>query len=590
MPPAQMHVSPSLKFNDIAPAQMKTLLQYYNIFVSHYPSSINRKASFVTELKRLFNYHFTVQLSNAVEQRALAERLLVLTIRPRLKQDQLVLRRTADQLNLFYLGDARRFEAQAQDDLNHNSSYERIVNIADPTVLKAQLDEIGKSIDTALLRLRAQGRIPEHHLATMAVKRANIAFPCLYYLPESGQPDLLQLRPFITPSRYAPIKPLAYYLDDLLRPLFESSTQSTLVLNGMDFIGKLAHFDEYSLLPQTIFATFKVIDVYMRVSHDSIGQALGRFLTHALTGNRLQSLTIETIQELVGLVLRNNLFTYNDHLYRHVRGSPVSLPLTRTLVNIYLHDWQMTFVKHLNLQSDLYLRYHDTAFVAWQQPLERLQAVLQELDRKHPDLHIDYTIGTTVHFLGVQVENQLGQLHTRVYRDPNMPRLALPFVIGHPRLLYRQWYQWALTRSARYCTSMEEFDHERIQVEMTLLAQGFSLEFVELGMNTFLKKYFAVDLLTSPDDRHYSALRQRLFGLIPLEKQHHQKQEEWKLKKQLVHLQYLYDWGPRCQFNQQFKLLWFSHIANDPILKNKELKLKLDALHCYPLNILLSKY
>lgn len=584
VPPGQMHVSPSLNFNDLANTQMKPLLQQIHAFFNQYQIGISRKAGFLTELKRIFNQYFHVSLPNSIEQRATAERQLILSIRQQLERDQLILRRTADQMNLFYLANADEFHVQSQAYINRTSSFERISNMT-----QVKLEEICQSIDTSLLQLRQQSRIQENHLSKMSVKRINLALPHLYFLPESGQHDLPILHPIVSSCRYCPVKRLSTYLDGLLRPLYESNTQSVIVMNGMDFIGKLARFDEYSLLPQTIFATFNIINLFMNVSHDRIEEALGRFLTNALPGNRHQNLTIETIQQLVKLVLRNNIFTYDNHLYRFVKGSPLSLPLTRTLVNIYLHEWQGTLINQMNLQDEMYVRYHDHVFLAWQRSSERLEILLKELNQKHEDIHIDYTIGSCVHFLGVHIENQSGRLYTRVHRDLNQPRLTLPYVIGHPRLLYRQWYQWMLARAIRYCTSMEDFDFERINVEMTLLSNGFSLEFIQLSMNTFLKKYFAVDLLTSYDTRQYTVLRQRLFGLIQLDKQHYQKQQQWKWNNQIVHLQYLYDWGQRCKFNEQFRILWFTHVINDPILKNRDLKMKLRTVHCHPLNALLSR-
>ena len=554
---------------------MKPLRQQLNQFFSQYRVSITGQQGFLHDFRRLANESFNIRLPKSIEQYAEAERQLVLSIRRQLKQDQLILRRSGEQINQFYLMNLQQFEIQSQHYFNRLQSYERMENI--------QIDEICKSIETTLLQLRREGRIQEHHLSKMSVKRANVTLPYLYFLPIGNQNELLS---FISSCRYSPIKPLASYLDDLLKPLYENHTQTNNVVNGMDFIGKLAHFDEYIMLPQTIFATLKIIDIYSKVSHDRIEEALGRFLSNALIGNRLDNLTIETIQQLVRLVLRNNIFTYSDHLYQHVKGSPLSLPLTRTLVNIYLQDWQNTLVNHLNSHNELYVRYHDTAFIACQQSMDQIQILLEELNRKDIEIRIEFNIGTSVDFLGVFIENQTGRLYTRIHHDSNLSKFTLPYVMGHPRLLYRQWYQFMLSRAVRYCTTLEDFIQERIHIEVTLLTNDFSLEFIELGMNTFLKKYFALNLHDGLDERIYATLRQRLFNSINLEKQHRQQQEQSRMNNEIVHLQYLYDWGPRCRFNHNFRILWLTRIINDPGLKNRIIKLKLNTIHCYPLNAL----
>ena len=92
------------------------------------------------------------------------------------------------------------------------------------------------------------------------------------------------------------------------------------------------------------------------VSHERIIDALNGFLSQVLITGRHKNLTIHTIAQLTELVLRHNIFTYKGHIYRYVKGGPVSLPLIRTLCNIYLHDWQTSFVNKLAYHEEFYGR------------------------------------------------------------------------------------------------------------------------------------------------------------------------------------------------------------------------------------------
>ena len=112
--------------------------------------------------------------------------------------------------------------------------------------------------------------------------------------------------------------------------------------------------------------------------------------------------------------------------------------MTRTLGNIYLHQWQKSLVNQLGYFEEFYTRYHDMTFLTWNHKPEKLQDALNELNQKHPDIRIDTTVGSTAIFLGAYVENHYGKLYTRVHHDSNVPSFVLPYVIGHPRLLYRQ--------------------------------------------------------------------------------------------------------------------------------------------------------
>jgi hypothetical protein len=143
----------------------------------------------------------------------------------------------------------------------------------------------------------------------------------------------MSVQPMISSANRCPIQPLAHFLDELLRPLYETYTPSTTLSNGADLIDRLVDFEE-ELHPMTNFATFKIDNFYNMVSHERIIAALGQFLSDVLDIGRHQHLSIETIQELTGF----------------------SLPLTRTLGNIYLRYWQMSFIQKLGSNEEFYGR------------------------------------------------------------------------------------------------------------------------------------------------------------------------------------------------------------------------------------------
>jgi hypothetical protein len=234
-------------------------------------------------------------------------------------------------------------------------------------------------------------------------------------------------------------------------------------------------------------------------------------------------------------------------------------------------------------------RYHDMAILTWNAPVTKLRSLLDELDQKHSDIRITTTIGFSVHFLGAYIENRRRHLVTHVHHEPTVQPYVLPYVIGHPRLIYRQWFQWALTRAVLYCTSAEDFDAERIYIELTLLANGHSLDFVKSGIQKFFAKSFAVTLESGPDHHVYRSLRLRMIRSIEDEKKEHKQQQLLESNNRLIHLHYLYDWGPRCLFNEQFKKLWYASLKDDPEFKKHKLEMDISTIHCYSSNALLAQ-
>jgi hypothetical protein len=599
-----MHVSPSLSSEETWSKQWSLLRQQLTLFFSRYNVSINRKTTFQAASKTLFQESFSAPLPTSIQIRAAYECRLVRSVRRQLADEQLILRRTADGHNVFYLGLASEFQAKADDYLKNSTSFEKLSAIDEHAPQQTQLEEMLKSIDAILQNMRQNRQIGEQHVRAMQPKKVNVQLPYLYFLPEPQPDGSIVLQSFISHCNRCPIQPLAHFLHEFLRPLYESHTQSTSLSNGADLIEKLVRHCHDVLLPHTRFVTLEVRQVYLLVSHQRIVDAVGHFLSSVLTTGRHQNLSIDTVQRLVELVLRNNLFTYQGYVYRHVKGSPCSLPLTRTLVDIYLWHWQTSLVSQLGYHEEFYgrlethpqtspsivlsSRYYDKVLLTWGPSNDRLQVLLDELNQKHPDTRMATTIGSNVHFLGAHIENRRGELHSRVHHDPTAAPFLLPYVIGHPRLSYRQWLQWALRRAVRYCTTMEDFDEERRYIELTLLAHGYSTDFVNMGLSTFFAQYFAVSLRTRLERPAYESLRRRLLSTVQLERQYRKQQQQWRSNHQSIHLHYLYDWGPRCQFNRKFKQLWSDLIRDDAAFADTDLKLQLSSVHCHPLNALLT--
>lgn len=586
VPIGQMHVSPAIRFDDLWSKQSHNLRQQMNVFFSTYRIGIDRSVNFQKQLADLFKETFAIPLPTCVDERARYERELICSIRWQLQQDQLVLRRMANGTNLFYLCRADTWQSKIDQFWATSTSYELMSTIDTNNPLEPLVEEMVKSLDSVLEAMQERRVITEQQFKQLRSKNTIYQLPKLDFLPWFDDDGHLQVQPTVSSCYRCPIKAVAQFLDDLLQPLLQNGTRATTVSNGSEFIHRLVPYDASHLLPTTRFVTYQVQDFYQLFSHRHLLDALGDFLHHLLPVGRHQNLTIDALLELASFVLQNNVVIHGDRIYRYIKGSPLSLPLTRTLGNIYLHEWQKSLLNRLGHFEEFYARYHDTAFLTWNGREEKLHAALDELNGKHPDLRIKTTVGSSAVFLDAHVENSYGDVRSRVHHPLNETAFLFPYVIGHPRLSYRQWFQWAMRRAVRYSTERLDFDQERLQIELTFLANGYSLEFVEMSLANFYRKYFIVSPPVPIDVRTYRTLRERVMNGFVYENEYRLTQETWKQTGQLVQLNYFYDWGPRHVFNEQFKRLWLELIKNDPTFANIELKLKLSTIHCYPLNAL----
>jgi len=125
-----------------------------------------------------------------------------------------------------------------------------------------------------------------------------------------------------------------------------------------DFIQKLYRYtySQQRLTAKTLFCTIKVSNFYALASHTQLINAIVYFLQENVAMNRVEHVLISTIRNLLQLFLFNNIFCYEDKIYTITKGSPSTIPLSTTLADIYLCEWQTKLIRELGGQEELFGR------------------------------------------------------------------------------------------------------------------------------------------------------------------------------------------------------------------------------------------
>ncbi|CAF3597064.1 unnamed protein product [Rotaria socialis] len=179
-----------------------------------------------------------------------------------------------------------------------------------------------------------------------------------------------------------------------------------------------------------------------------------------------------------------------------------------------------------------------------------------------------------VNYLNLFVANRKSQLYTRVNRDTTLKtkNYTLPYVTGHPKLMY-----------------MNDFQQELIYLELSLLVNGYSLEFVEHHVEHFFDYFHAYNMRYLMDQMIYETFRQHWFDFITMKNESQEIAQQIDDSGHLIHFNYLYEQGPRCQFNRQFYQLWSSYFKNHSRLSKEKSKVILATKHVHSLNVLLAQ-
>lgn len=120
----------------------------------------------------------------------------------------------------------------------------------------------------------------------------------------------------------------------------------------------------------------------------------------------------------------------------------------------------------------LRLRYIDDIFMTWNRSERELRQLLDEANTWHSNIKLDYQIGKNLPFLDVLLIKENGSLSTSIYRKTSAEPYVVPFLSDHPRHVFANVIQGALTRAVRYSSSYAAFDHEQRYVKLMLLHNG----------------------------------------------------------------------------------------------------------------------
>ncbi|CAF4263230.1 unnamed protein product, partial [Rotaria sordida] len=316
--------------------------------------------AFDQKINDKFQNLFSTPIPTMLQQRALYEKQLIQSIRYTLKEDNLILRRTADHMNIFYLGNRQNFEAKANEYLTKTDAYTVIIamdgeNDNQQQQLQNELNEMIESINFALKVLKSRKAIDDNITSRLLLHATNIKIPSLYFLPDVSKEDEMELLPFII-SQHSVTSKIGKYLNRLLRPFADNIMKSTTFRHEADLIKKLNHYAsmEHRLNSTTLFCTIKILNFNVLDIHKNMIDTVAYVLQdHPQTTNILKHISINTIKNLLQLFLYNNIFYYNDKIYTFTKGSPNAMPLTDTLSNIYIFEWQKLILKNIK-QNELF--------------------------------------------------------------------------------------------------------------------------------------------------------------------------------------------------------------------------------------------
>ncbi|CAF1543899.1 unnamed protein product [Adineta ricciae] len=380
VPPCQSRLpssSKSITRTDIVKKQYAPLKHQLASLFSKHRLQIALSWGIHRDIHQKFIDLFDIPVPHHVQQRAIDEMALVRSIQSTLKSDNLILRRTADNQNTFYLTSNHDFHAKVNEILSQSSDiYEFIVTIGKKSTEEGDDDDDDdddqkqlpkdsqyllreriEAINFALETLKKRKALPDAVINKLFIDLNKVKFPYLYFLPDVSKGNELTLAPTII-AHQSMTSNIARYVDKLIRPFADEKVKHLTFSNEADFMKKLMYYayEQHRLKPTTLFCTIQITNFYSLDTHETMIETITSFLRDKSAYNTINKVSVNTIRNLLQLFLYQNLFTHRNKIYVIKKGSPNTMSLSQTLANIYLYDWQQSILNQFEYNQELFGR------------------------------------------------------------------------------------------------------------------------------------------------------------------------------------------------------------------------------------------
>ena len=202
------------------------------------------------------------------------------------------------------------------------------------------------------------------------------------------------------------------------------------------------------------------------------------------------------------------------------------------------------------------------------QTIEAIEIELKKAQNKDINITVEPKLSTSVDFLDVTIMNEDGRLKTSIYHKPTADPYYLPYTSDHPHRIHRNIPYSALLRAARLSSHVDDFNLERIRIDISLLLNSYPPKVITNQFLRFFQVLHAEPVLKQLDARVYQQLQQKVL--------YQPTRQETKLKdskktnpvlyppvlqnkayhQSMIYTRYTFETGPYMDFPREFYKWW----------------------------------
>ncbi|XP_070182243.1 uncharacterized protein [Littorina saxatilis] len=314
---------------------------------------------------------------------------------------------TADKGGAVVVQDTDNYIKEAERQLNNSLHYSKADN--DHTVA------IAKASNKIVEDIHDRGFIDDVTYRWAKTELNTVRTHCFYHLPKihktlenpPGQPIVSGVKgPTVKLSKL-----VDSWLQDLVVQLPSHVKDTTHMLQTVQDLNTT----EGPFNPGTLLVTIDVVGLYTNTPHDDMETALRHFLTLKPLPNTPPA---ATIVQVVRHILSNNVFTFEEQLYKQEHGTAMGTPMTPTIANLFM-GWleeRMLETSPVPLHTSSWKRFIDDIFLLWTGTPEELKIFQKHINTFHPT--IKFTMASSpveMPFLDMTLNMQEGYIETDLH-------------------------------------------------------------------------------------------------------------------------------------------------------------------------------
>jgi hypothetical protein len=161
------------------------------------------------------------------------------------------------------------------------------------------------------------------------------------------------------------------------------------------------------------------------------------------TAHEFQDISVEALVEALGIVMRNNVFTFSDVIYTQVHGTDMDTPPSPMWANLYMSINEDTFLQPFDTNLTFYKRFIEYVLGLWTITNTATNAATWEAFGLHLNSElfelewIIQPLSTQVDFMDMTISIEEDKIVTTLFEKPSNFHLYTPPNSCHPPGLLR---------------------------------------------------------------------------------------------------------------------------------------------------------